>query len=187
MGSLDGTNSFRISRRFARRVALNVPMPVMLPSGRLRLERARGGLDRSLLRTQSEWSRSPLWRHRRGRASCRKQYSHTQVYKIGSEHGQPVVMTFRPAERNREILSFDEPRFEQPLTERCDHGGGLSRRSAAEKADHRHCWLLRARADRPRTAALPSSVMNSRRLIRSPRRRGRVRLPGCQGPAFSRS
>ena len=34
-------------------------------------------------------------------------------------------MTFRPAERDREILSFDEPRFAQPLTERCDHGGGL--------------------------------------------------------------
>jgi len=58
-------------------------------------------------------------------------------------------MTFRPAERDREILSFDEPRFAQPLTERCDHGGGLSRRSAAEKANHGHCRLLRTRRERP--------------------------------------
>ena len=38
----------------------------------------------------------------------------------------------------------------------------------------RACRLLRLCRDRPRAAAPPSSVMNSRRFIRSPRRRGRA-------------
>ena len=41
-----------------------------------------------------------------------------------------------------------------------------------EHADAPHALaLLRARRERPRAAAPPSSVMNSRRLTRSPRRR----------------
>ena len=40
-----------------------------------------------------------------------------------------------------------------------------SGRAAIEKADHRHRRLLRARRERPRAAAPPSSVMNSRRSL----------------------
>ena len=53
-------------------------------------------------------------------------------------------------------------------------GPRTCRAIAVEEPDHRHRRLLRARRERPHAAAPPSSVMNSRRLIRSPRRRGRA-------------
>ena len=65
----------------------------------------------------------------------------------------------------------------QPLPERCE--ARLRFRivlgDGHEHADAPHpAGLLRARRERPRRAAPPSSVMNSRRFIRSPRRRGRA-------------
>ena len=49
------------------------------------------------------------------------------------------------------------------------------------------CRLLRPRRERPRAAAPPSSVMNSRRFIRSPRRRGRAESVEFRGRAPWRS
>src|SRR5262249_21389195 len=62
---------------------------------------------------------------------------------------QAVVVTFRPAKRDRQILTLDKPRFTKTLAERCDNARGFSRRAAAEETDHRHCRLLRARCERP--------------------------------------
>jgi hypothetical protein len=118
----------RISRRFVRRVALNVPMPVMFPPGRLRLgTRPRRTGSLAAENTIGMVEVAGFGGMRRGWASRREQHSHTQGDEIGSKRGQSVVTTFCPTESDRQILSFDEPRFAQPLAERCDHGGGLGR------------------------------------------------------------
>ena len=80
----------------------------------------------------------------------------------------------------------------QPLQERPRCGPVLQDRPrlrAYEYADAPHpLRLLRARRQRPRAAAPPSSVMNSRRLIiRSPRRRGRAASAARRGRAPWRS
>jgi hypothetical protein len=51
---------------------------------------------------------------------------------------------------------------------------GTIERSTAEKANHRHRRLLRARRERPRSRRAAEQRMNSRRFIRSTRRRGRT-------------
>src|SRR5262249_40144880 len=51
------------------------------------------------------------------------------------------------------------------------------RRRTVEESDHRN-RLLRPRRQRARAVAPPSSVMNSRRFTRSPRRRAEGTVPG---------
>src|SRR5262249_49061876 len=58
-------------------------------------------------------------------------------------------MTFRPAKRDHNIPSLDKSNFAQSLMKSSHYASGLTGRSAAEKADHRH-RLLRARCERPR-------------------------------------
>src|SRR5262249_22661698 len=92
-----------------------------------------------------------------------------------------VVLTFRPTVFDRHILAFDITRFLQTLAERRDLLAQRSGRSGIEEADHRHCRLLRARCERPRSraaeqrdelAALHSITSSARswnsRLIASP-------------------
>src|SRR5215472_1972110 len=71
------------------------------------------------------------------------------AYEVCRQCGKPIVMTFRPAIFDRDILAFDGAGFLQALVEcryeMCIRTG----RSAVEIADHRHHWLLRARGERP--------------------------------------
>ena len=65
---------------------------------------------------------------------------------------------------------------------------GSLRAPGHQHADAPHpLGLLRARRERPRAAAPPSSVMNSRRFIRSPRRRGRATSAGFLDRRLSQS
>src|SRR6516162_8676263 len=72
------------------------------------------------------------------------------AYEVCRQCGKPIVMTFRPAIFDRDILAFDGAGFLQALVEcryeMCIRTG----RSAVEIADHRHRRLLRARRERPR-------------------------------------
>src|SRR5262249_52934479 len=68
---------------------------------------------------------------------------------ISRQRGQSVVMTFRPAKCDHNILSLDKSNFAQSLMKSSHHASGFTGRSAAEKSDHRH-GLLRARRERPR-------------------------------------
>src|SRR5271169_5992562 len=73
------------------------------------------------------------------------------VDEIGGQGGQSIVLAFRPAVFDRQILSLDVAGLAQSLAE-CGHiRCKLARRGAggAEIADHRHRLLLRTRRDRP--------------------------------------
>src|SRR5262249_14455319 len=85
----------------------------------------------------------------RWRASRRKKQRHGQADKFCGQRGQPVEMALRPAECDCEIASLDKSGFAQSLTKGGDHARRLSRRSAAQKPDHRHRRLLRPRRERP--------------------------------------
>ena len=93
------------------------------------------------------------FRGERGRRPSRcKQQRDVQANQFGSKRGQPVIMAFRPAERDAHILSLDEASFAQPIPERCNHAGRFAGGAAAEEADNR-LWLLRPRNKRPRRRA----------------------------------
>src|SRR6476660_9679227 len=80
-----------------------------------------------------------------------------------------------------DFLPLDVTKITQPLTEGVDFRRG-SGRAVMQETDLRDFrWLLRPCGKRPRLAVPPSSVMNSRRLIRSPRRRGRVASAARRG------
>ena len=63
--------------------------------------------------------------------------------------GNRSVLTFRRAEFDRDVLALDEARFLQALAKRGDEVRHVGERRAAEKPDHRHRRLLRARGKRP--------------------------------------
>ena len=94
-------------------------------------------------------------------------------------------MTFGPAVLDRHVSAFDVAGFVQTSTKPRPRSTPAAER-AIKKPDHRHRRLLRARRERPRAAAPPSSVMNSRRLrsgrdacfiTRPPHRTARATFP----------
>ena len=112
---------------------------------------------------------------RRSVARC-DDHCHLAADQIGRQRWQPIVLILRPAVFDRDVLTFDIAGLLQALTE-CGHtkaraaaGGPPLRKPITGIAG---CC---ARAASGHAAAPPSSVMNSRRFTRSPRRRaGSVR------------
>src|SRR5215472_4569372 len=81
----------------------------------------------------------------------RSDHRHLTAYQIGCEVGQSVVLVLRPPILNRHILALDVAGFTKALAE-CGQKActiGKERPRAAEKPDHRHRRLLRARRERP--------------------------------------
>ena len=74
----------------------------------------------------------------------------------------------RPVKFDRDVAAFDIAGFTQASSKRPDIVSVRLGRAGVEKPDHRHRRLLRARRERPRRTAPPSSVMNSRRLMSPP-------------------
>ena len=105
----------------------------------------------------------------------RDNHGHLTANQIGRQCRQSVVLILRPAIFDRYVLAFDIAGFSQALAER-----------GQDVADCPGALVLRkpitgiagccARAASGHAAAPPRSVMNSRRLIRSPRRRARAAL-----------
>ena len=91
----------------------------------------------------------------------------------------------RHAMFDRHVLAFDMAGFGETAAECIQERPTRSDRLRAEKPHHRH-RLLRARRKRPHAAAPPSSVMNSRRIIQSPRRHGREASAEFRGRASLR-
>jgi hypothetical protein len=109
----------------------------------------------------------PARRHRvaaaeeddRDRRGCvfRRQYRSAACYhhvdlkvdQVGSQCGQPIIISLRPAIFDRDVFSLNIAGFAQPLAERghirCIRTGG----TADEVADHRHRLLLRTHRQRP--------------------------------------
>ena len=62
---------------------------------------------------------------------------------------QPVILTVGPAIIDLDVLALDIVGFAQRLAERGNLERGIFCRPAAEKPDHLHPTLLRARHERP--------------------------------------
>ena len=124
--------------------------PVRLPPGRLRLA------------TRPSWTGSPPVAKTIGivvvaalAASAGEGCSRDDHARPGGEPDRPPApaadrIGLRPAVFDRHVLALDIAGFLQALAERARTVREPVRRCAAEKPDHRHRRLLRARRERPR-------------------------------------
>src|SRR5215475_2313043 len=79
----------------------------------------------------------------------RSDHRHLTAYQIGCEVGPYIVLVLRPAILDHDILALDVAGFANALPECGQIACTISKRRAAEKSDHRHRRLLRARRERP--------------------------------------
>ena len=94
----------------------------------------------------------PAWRYGLGH-DCRivvpDDLGHWPAKQISHQSRQPIEVIFRRAKFDRDVLALDEARFLQALAERGYEARRVGKRCAAEKPNHRHRTLLRARRHRP--------------------------------------
>src|SRR5262245_38492526 len=97
-------------------------------------------------------------RDRRGRSFGRKRRrianrsdnADATADEVGHERRQAVVLAAEPAVLDGHVLALYVAGFGEAFTERACMAGGAIERPTADKADHRHRRLLRARRERPR-------------------------------------
>src|SRR6476659_7010588 len=98
-----------------------------------------------------------LGSHRRERPPCCGDDGYLTTDEFSSEDWQSARLVLRPSVLNRHVVAIVVPGFAQPSTVSGGVGLGLwceaLCRIAAEKSDHRHLRLLRARGKRPRHRA----------------------------------
>ena len=95
-------------------------MPVTLPPGRFRLgtrPRRTGSLTAE--KTTEIVGVAFLGRKGRRRSTSRKEYRHSQVNEFSHKRRQSIIAAFRPAKRDRQILTFDKSRLAEALTKGC--------------------------------------------------------------------
>ena len=172
-----GTSSRRSSSRFGSSSPAKRVTPVTLPPGRLRLA-TRPSLDRIAADREDDRDRRGrgLGRERRGIATGATITATWRSNQIGRQRRQSIVVTFRPAVFDRHVLALDEAGFVQALAERGTGTARRRRRRAARNPITGIAGCCARAASGHAAAAPPSSVMNSRRFTRSPRRRGRAAL-----------
>jgi hypothetical protein len=91
-----------------------------------------------------------LGRHYRGVAASGENHAHRTADEIGRQFRQSIESSLRPNIFDADVAVLDIASFVQSLAERGNLVAQHSRRPAAEKPDHRHRRLLRARRERPR-------------------------------------
>ena len=69
---------------------------------------------------------------------------------IGRHFRQPIVLTFRPTEFDRQVATLDVAHFPQAFAVRSNEVRERRRRCATEKPDYRHRRLLPVRGERPK-------------------------------------
>src|SRR5262249_25992071 len=96
-----------------------------------------------------------LGRHCRSSAAGRHNHGHLTVNQFGRKHRQSIILAFRPAIFDLDVLAFGISCLFQSLAERtqADRVSGQVRRCAAEEPDHWHRGLPRTRRERPRRRA----------------------------------
>src|SRR5262245_28227778 len=77
----------------------------------------------------------------------RSDHGHLTAYQIACEVGLSVGLVLRPAILDHDILALDVAGFAEALAEWRQIACTIARRRAAEKSDHRHRRLLRARCE----------------------------------------
>ena len=157
----------------ARQARVEEVTPVTLPPGRLRLA-TRPSFDRIAAGREHD-------RNRRGRGLGRKRradrtgcddHGHLAAHQLGRQRRQPIVLTFRPAEFDRDVLALDVagflsgPRGTRPRTRRVRRATPLSRNPITGIAG---CCARAASGQRRRAAeqrdelAPPHSITSSAR------------------------
>ena len=111
---------------------------------------------------------------------CRNHVNPT-TDKIGCQRWQAISLTTCPAIFDYYTSAFVIAHRAQALLECTYSDSKPLRQFASQISDHRHRRLLRVRRKRPSAAAPPTAAMNSRRLIRSPSRRGQATEVVWQG------
>jgi hypothetical protein len=85
-------------------------------------------------------------------ASC-GDHGHLTPDEFGRERRQPIPLSLRPAEFDRDVLTLDVAGLVQASAKGGNRRSERLRRLSIEEPDHRHHWLLRACRERPRRKA----------------------------------
>jgi hypothetical protein len=129
---------------------MNMLTPVALPPGRLRLATRPSFTGSSpVLKTIGMVEVAAFCSESRGLPAGGNDHRHADIYETGRQSGQAIVMTLGPAKRDVYIVALDVTRFFQAFSKRGLDQCGLVGRPEAEKSDHGHHRLLRARRRRP--------------------------------------
>ena len=160
-----GTTSLSSSSRFpsiSDEIEVN---PVMFPPGRARLA-TRPVADRIADSHHDKGDRRcRLLDGERGRRAGGHDHIHIEGDQLGDENGKALILSFRPSILDRDVAALHVAELAQAFAERPDEIGLERRGGVPQKTDPGDFpALLRARRKRPRAAAPPSSVMNSRRF-----------------------
>ena len=122
--------------------------------------------DRVFADGKDDWDRRGCRLGREcGRVSRRGDHRDLSTNQIACQRRQSIQLSLGPTIFDRDVLPLDVSGLVQASAKRAQTDCILTVRSRAEEPDHRHRRLLRARRERPRRRAPPSSVMNSRRLV----------------------
>src|SRR5262249_29082720 len=118
----------------------------------------------------SRWCR--LRTPRRRGAPRRDDYVGAGWHQSGRQRGEPIVLAFGRAIRDRDVLPLEVSGLLESLVKRRNQVGRAFDRCAPEEPYHRHRRLLRARRERPRgrraaeqqyEIAAPHSITSSAR------------------------
>src|SRR5262245_34139396 len=103
---------------------------------------------------ENDWNcRGRSFQRQRRRSGERRNDGYSTTNQIGCQRRQLIVAALRPTIFYRQILALDIAGFLQALTESTQAVFVQVRRIAAQKSDHGHRRLLRARRERPRRRA----------------------------------
>ena len=174
-----GTSSCRSPSRLATTSSEKKLMPVALPPGRARLA-TRPSLTGSSADAEDDRDRRgrSFGRERSRRAAGRGDDGHTTADQVSHQRRQAIVLALQPVVLDRHVLALDVAGFAKAFAER---GHIVRAEASADPALTNPITGIAgccARAASGHAAAPPSPAMNSRRFIRSPRRRWPTAFPG---------
>ena len=129
-----------------------------------------------------------LWERRSDATNGAVGYDHRNAAadETGCKRRQPIILIFRPAVFNRNILALDIAAFLEALEERNGEELGVISGLFAEEPDHRHRQLLRRhrrphrRAPQPRDELPPSHPVMLPRWIKAALPRPRMHGNGLR-------
>ncbi len=124
---------------------------------------------------------------KRRRSASRGDHGKRPANQFGRQPRQSIVLVFGPTVYDRHVLALDIAAVFEALAECAQTVRARVRRCGAEEPDHRQRRLLRARGERPNRRSAAENAMNTRLLIRSPRRRGQSVSAARRGRAPWRS
>src|SRR5262245_189730 len=106
-------------------------------------------LDRIAAGREDDWYRDRCRLSRDGSKGIPDYHAHWPAKEVAYQRLQPISLIVRIAFFDCDVLALDEACFRQSLAEYCHESHRVRQGRAAEKADHRHLWLLPPCRQRP--------------------------------------